>query len=105
MNSESPQQKWEPYDPSWLVALARRQHAADPSLAAALERCDCHWAKSRLYIYFVDPTRANEPGALWQFEKNVWLKDEREGDLLLDILQDGRVGGVEFYSRLSGRGV
>jgi hypothetical protein len=92
--------QWEPYDPLWLVPLAQAQHADKPWLAAALATCTMCQRESDAYIYFVDATNANQPGAEWQFEENLWLVDTEQGDLVLDILRDHRVGGVEFYDRL-----
>ena len=91
---------WEPYDPSWLVRLARAQEPDESWLPLALSHCtSCCW-RGRAYVYFVDPSNANEPGADWQFKENIALYDASEGELLLDILRDGRVGGIEFLSRL-----
>ena len=88
--------RWEPYDPAWLVELARVQVPELDWLPAALAECtQCYW-RSRAYVYFVDPTRPNEPGSSWQFQENIILEHPEQGGLVLDILKGGRVGGVEF---------
>jgi hypothetical protein len=92
--------EWQPYDPAWLVALARETMPDAPWLAAALAQCTRASQERRAYLYFVDPARANEPGAAWQFAENVVLHHPREGSLVLDVLKDGRIGGVEFLNRL-----
>jgi hypothetical protein len=92
--------QWEVYDPRWLVELAKAQYPDEPWLAEALAGCTMCHRESDKYIRFVDATSANEPGAAWQFEENRWLKDSKEGNLILDILKGHRVGGVEFYDRL-----
>jgi uncharacterized protein YuzE len=33
----------------------------------------------------------------WQFNKNITLEHPEQGDLILDILKDGQIGGVEFW--------
>ncbi len=86
---------WTAYDPAWLVDLASNQHSDRPWLAEALERCTRGLAESKAYVYFVDPQNANEPGARWQFRENVVLAS-REGDVVLDVLADGSIGGAEF---------
>lgn len=92
--------EWQPYDPAWLVALARETVPGDPWLADALATCTRASQESRAYLYFVDPARPNEPGSAWQLAETVVLHHPREGDLVLDVLKDGRIGGVEFLKRL-----
>lgn len=91
---------WKSYDPTWLVRLARTSFPQDPWLAEALTTCTRAVQESRAYLRFVDATDANQPGSEWQFERNIVLEHPGEGDLVLDVLRGGRVGGVEFLSRL-----
>ena len=91
---------WEPYDPTWLVELARTTRPEFPWLAGALAICTRCRVESECYVRFVNPDGANQPGAEWQFKENLFLYDLTEGNLVVDILQDGRVGGIEFYDRL-----
>ena len=88
---------WIDYDPAWLVALAREQL---PALAPALSRCTRALVESKAYIYFVSGDEANQPGSEWQFDRNEFLRDPVRGELVLDVLKDGRIGGIEFLSRL-----
>jgi hypothetical protein len=92
--------RWEPYDPAWLVALARDSRPGEPWLAEALARCTRAAEGGRAYLCFVDPAGADEPGSQWRFRENVLLRHPREGELVLDVLRDGRIGGVEFLKRL-----
>jgi hypothetical protein len=91
---------WEPYDPSWLVELAESVKAEEPGLADAFRRCTRCLTESRAYIYFVDPRNANRTGSEWQFDRNVLLESHREGTIVVDVLAGGRIGGIEFLSRL-----
>jgi len=95
---------WEPYDPTWLVDLARESYPDEPWLAAALERCTRAAHESRAYVHFVDPANPNAPGSAWQFVENIVLEHPTEGDIVLDILTDRRIGGAEFLSRLHAAG-
>ena len=52
------------------------------------------------YIRFVTGERPNLPGSEWQFEENVVLEHDTEGTIVLDILKDGRIGGIEFVSQI-----
>lgn len=90
----------EPYDPQWLVALAADQHADKPWLAEAFLRCRVVVKRTPFIIHFVDPSDPNQPGSLWQFDRNVWLTDPNEGRLVVDVLKNHQVGAVEFLDRL-----
>lgn len=94
--------EWRPYDPSWLVDLAQQQLPDDDRLHASLKKCT-EASGNIPYIHFVNPRRANRPGSEWQFEDNIILEDPVKGELVLDILKDGRVGGVEFLGVLLDR--
>ena len=91
---------WEPYDPSWLVALARDQHPSETWLQTALARCTRCQRESKAYVRFVADRNANEPGSDWQFLTNLTLESAEEGFIVLDILVNNRVGGVEFVDKI-----
>jgi hypothetical protein len=96
-SSTGAERSWTDHDPTWLVVLAREQQ---PDLADALSRCTTALVESRAYIHFVPSKSANQPGSEWQFERNVFLHHPEHGRLVLDVLKDGRIGGVEFLDRL-----
>jgi hypothetical protein len=91
---------WKPYDPTWLVRLARESRPQEPWLAEALARCTRALEESRAYLRFVDAADPGQPDAEWQFERNIVLEDPSEGTLVLDVLRGERVGAVEFLRRL-----
>lgn len=91
--------EWVAYDPAWLVDLAR-ERKDHPWLAEALAKCRTARWESRAYVAFIDSSNANASDSPWQFQENIVLEHSTEGDLVLDILVGGRVGGVEFLSRL-----
>ena len=52
------------------------------------------------YIRFVSAIRPNLLGSEWQFAENIVLEHETEGTIILDILEDGRIGGIEFVAQI-----
>lgn len=80
--------------------MVRVQKPRRPEVAEALARCTHARVESVAYIYFVDPVDANGTGAEWQFSENVILESLDRGQLVLDVLTDGRIGGVEFLARV-----
>jgi hypothetical protein len=93
---------WKPYDPTWLVQLAKEQLPEEPWLPAAIAACTTSRQESAAYIHFVSPADPDEPGSEWQVQTNFTLKHPTEGDVVLDVLEGNRIGGVEFLARLSG---
>lgn len=63
---------WEPYDPTWLVELAREQAPECPSLPTALSKCTRRRWGGEACMYFVDDARPNEPDSEWQFVENSY---------------------------------
>jgi hypothetical protein len=92
--------QWKEYDPEWLAVLAEAQVLEERWLPDAIRKCTKCLVESKAYIHFVSPENPNQLGSDWQFEDNIILEDEKEGDLVLDILTGHRVGGVEFLSKL-----
>jgi hypothetical protein len=86
---------WETYDPTWLVELARKQLPEQTALIEALANCTRVWKRTPTALYFVDPTRPNVPGSEWQFADN-YIVDSARGEVSIDVLEDGRVGGIEI---------
>jgi hypothetical protein len=93
---------WKPYDPAWLVELARAQLPEEPWLPAALAACTMARQESAAYIHFVDRADGDESGSEWQAQTDLVLDHPTEGELVLDILEGNRVGGVEFLAKLAG---
>lgn len=87
------------YNPDWLVEAAEKRKGEYPWLPNALSKCTSALVGSK-YIRFVNSSRPNKKGSEWQFQENIWLENTIEGDVVLDILQENRVGGVELYDRL-----
>ena len=51
-------------------------------------------------FFFVNGKKANEPGSQWCFDHNLELNCPNEGWLILDILKDKQIGGLEFVDKI-----
>lgn len=91
---------WKDYDPTWLVNAAEKYRSEYPWLPSALSKCTTARIDSDFYIYFVDSDNPNKPESEWQFDTNLTIEESAEGELVLDILEGDRVGGVELLSKL-----
>lgn len=93
---------WAPYDPRWLVQLARKQLPDDWQLHEAPAACTRAQANAccspKVCGYqFLDRSSLNADESAARFAGNVILMREDETDVILDILADGRVSGIEFF--------
>ncbi len=91
---------WKSYDPTWLVELAREQLPEETWLPAALAACTMASQESAAYIHFVKREDSDEPGSEWEVQTDFSLKHPTEGELVLDVLDGHRIGGVEFLDKL-----
>ena len=82
---------WKPFDPAWLVAAAMKQFPDEKSLHVALAGCIRAIGEEPI-IYFVDPAKD------WHVASDLRLNDTPRGDIEIDILADGRIGGIEFLN-------
>lgn len=84
----------------WIIDLIRQQKPDRTDLIAALKKVNPTQWERQPYIYFVSASRPNEPDSEWQFQENVVLEHPVEGTIVLDILRDGRIGGIEFINQI-----
>lgn len=79
-----------------IIKLVREQVPEQPEIIAALKRCSGGKWTSSGYYQFIDSKNANQPGAAWQIAESIVLEQENKGDIVLDVLKDGQIGGIEF---------
>jgi hypothetical protein len=92
--------RFERYDPTWLVEAAEAEFPGAIELHDALRQCTKASVESTYYTRFVRAFWANRAGSHWQFSHNVVLENTEHGEVVLDVLKSGRVGGVEFLAKL-----
>ena len=90
------------FDPSWVVELAEQQIPERAEVIEALKNCISGYWEGDAYFRFTEAQDPNMPGSKWQFKENIILKSATEGTLVLDWLETGEVGGIEFLSRIKG---
>jgi|GEM_PF-2850887 len=93
----TPRYQCTPFDPAELMELARVQYPQEPELAEALGRCTEQWRESALYTWFRDPA---ESGFELCGRRSLRLFSPTLGELVLDMIQDGRMIGVEFMDEV-----
>ncbi|OEK04237.1 hypothetical protein [Roseivirga misakiensis] len=88
------------FDIEWIIDLIKEQEPDRTDLIEQLKKSDTKKWIRQPYIYFVSAEGTNQSGLEWQFKENIVLEHETEGTIVLDILKDGQIGGIEFVSQI-----
>ena len=83
-----------------IIKLVRQQYPTQQDLITALTNCENGKWKNKAYFQFVDSKNANQIGAEWQFDTNIVLEHPDKGTIVLDVLKNKRIGGIEFLELL-----
>ena len=84
----------------WIIDLISEQEPERKDLVEQLNTIEIRSWIRQPYIHFVSGHNPNQEGSEWQFEENIVLEHETEGTIVLDILKDGRIGGIELVSQI-----
>ncbi|ANF52369.1 hypothetical protein A0O34_18425 [Chryseobacterium glaciei] len=79
-----------------VIDLIKLNIPEKSSLKDTLENAKNGNWESKAYYRYVDSKNANKTDAEWQFKENIVFNHPKLGTIVLDILQDERLGGIEF---------
>jgi hypothetical protein len=83
-------------DIEYIIKLVKQQESDRQDIVDALLNCkNGHWSRNG-YYQFVDSTNANKPNSEWQHDECIVIEQKNKGDIIIDMLKDGRIGGIEF---------
>lgn len=88
------------FDPTWLVEVLQRECPEETAVIEAARRCTSFLIGKSWYVTFISSAQPNQPGAEWQFDRSVVLEDTAYGEVVIDILKDGRIGGIELLDEV-----
>jgi hypothetical protein len=88
-----------PFDPAWLVELAEKQWADEPFIAEALKQCTEGWWDDPGFIYFTDFFYPRDFCLPWFKKQGYFMKHETKGIVQLDMLRNGKIGGIQFLRK------
>lgn len=83
-----------------MIELIRQQAPDRLELIDQLRKLVKGSIAMKPYVQFVDSTNPNQEGSVWQFDENIFLEHETKGMIVLDLLEDGRIGGIEFINQI-----
>lgn len=88
------------FEIEWIIDLIKEQEPDKTDLIEQLKKSDRKKWIRQPYIRLISGTRPNQLDSEWQFEENIVLEHDSEGTIVLDILKDGRIGGIEFINQI-----
>lgn len=83
-----------------IVELIKKQKPERVDLINQLRKQAKETIYLKPYVQFVNSDQPNQKGSEWQFDENIILEHETEGTIVLDVLKDGRIGGIESISQI-----
>lgn len=82
-----------------LIELVSEQEPDRPDLVKQLKQCVIRKWIRQPYVQFVSDENADGP---WSIGESIVIKHPSEGTIVVDVLKDGRIGGIEFVNQISG---
>ncbi|MBL0051853.1 MAG: hypothetical protein IPP29_10265 [Bacteroidetes bacterium] len=82
---------------SAIIELVKDTHPDRADVIIGLQKFVGGHLSSKAYYQFVDSKNANQVGAEWQHDDCIVIA---KMDMVIDLLKDGRIGGIEFISLL-----
>ena len=92
--------KHEKFDPNWIIELVKEQEPDLIDVIDALKKCTKGQWKNKGYIYFLYTEETKIEILNRQLQGSALLEHETEGLIVIDVLKDGRIGGIEFVKNL-----
>ena len=79
-----------------IIKLVEQQQPLRQDVVSALRNCKGGSWDGSGYFRFGNDRNANQPGATWQHQESLVIEQESKGEIVIDLLSDGRIGGIEF---------
>lgn len=81
-----------------LIELVREQAPERLELVKQLEQSVFRKWIRQPYVQFVSDENADGPGSI---RESIVIEHPSEGTMVVDVLKDGRIGGIEFVNQIS----
>ena len=91
--------EWTSFDSTWLIELVKQQLPEEGWLLDSLFRVNRAQYDGVSYYLFIEREKASDGNVDWEFNRNIKLRDPERGEIVLDILNNNEVAGMEVLSR------
>lgn len=79
-----------------IIKLVEEQEPDRQDVIRALQNCKNGFWSSNGYYQFVDSRNSNQTGSDWQHDESIVIEQKDRGDIVIDFLKNGKIGGIEF---------
>ncbi|HEU5365509.1 MAG TPA: hypothetical protein VFU62_08255 [Hanamia sp.] len=91
------QSKRQPARIKEIIKLVKQQEPERKDIIKSLKKCSGgKWTSSGYYL-FVFTSKSNK-GTEWKFNENIVLEHEFLGFIVLDVLKNGSIAGIEYIN-------
>ncbi|MGO4773914.1 hypothetical protein ACEN2I_19930 [Flavobacterium sp. W22_SRS_FK3] len=80
-----------------LIKILEKEEPKNVNIINSLQNCNGGKWKNKAYYQFVNSENPNQLGSKWQFSNNLIIEHPERGTIIIDILKDNLIGGIEFY--------
>jgi hypothetical protein len=80
-----------------IIELVRQQEPERKDIIKSLQKCSGGKWTSSGYYQFVFASKNNK-GPEWKFNENIVLEHEFLGFIVLDVLKNGSIAGIEYIN-------
>ncbi|SDC02680.1 hypothetical protein [Williamwhitmania taraxaci] len=80
-----------------IIKLVKEQEPDRQDIVEALRSSKGgYWSSIGYYCFVASDIKPNKPGSNWQYDECMVIEQKEKGDIVIDLLKDGRIGGIEF---------
>ena len=83
-----------------IIKILEKEDPKNENLIQLLENCSGGNWESIAYFRFVNPKNANQPNSEWQFQENIIIEHNEIGTIIIDLLKNNKIGGIELLNQL-----
>jgi hypothetical protein len=84
-----------------LIKILEKEEPENETLIKSLRNCSGGKWKNKAYYQYINSENPNKIGSEWQFLDNIIFEHENYGTIIVDLLKDNKIGGLEFYKLLN----
>ena len=83
-----------------IIKILKKEELKNANLIQLFENCNGGNWESKAYFRFVNSKNANQPNSEWQFLDNIIIEHNEIGTIVIDLLKNNKIGGIELINQL-----